>query len=123
MNRCINSLPASLALALAGLLALAPAVAPADTAAQGRVRNFPAKALRGKLVVQLPPDVLLNGQAARLSPGARIHDTRNMLVMSGGLVGQALVVNYLRDNHGLVHEVWILTPEEAAVKRPDPVAK
>ncbi|MDO9217085.1 MAG: hypothetical protein Q7U14_07415 [Lacisediminimonas sp.] len=81
-------------------------------------RTFPVKALRGKLVVQMPPDVQLDGNADRLSPGARIRDPRNMLVMSGALVGQPLVVNYLRDGTGLIHEVWILTADEAAEKRP-----
>ena len=74
--------------------------------------------LRGKLVVTLPPEVTLNGKPDRLSPGARIHDTNNLLVMSGGLINRELVVNYVRDGHGLIHEVWILTPQEAAMKRP-----
>ena len=40
-----------------------------------------------------------------------------MLVMSGAIVGQELVVNYTRESAGMVHEVWILTPEEAREKR------
>jgi len=86
--------------------------------AQGTPRTFPETALRGKLVVTLPPHVTLNGKPDRLSPGARIHDTGNLLLMSGGLVNQVLIVNYVRDGHGLIHEVWILTPQEAALKRP-----
>jgi len=39
-------------------------------------------------------------------------------VMSGGLLNRELVVNYVRDGHGLIHQVWILTPQEAAMKRP-----
>jgi hypothetical protein len=88
------------------------------SAAQGTPRTFPESALRGKLVVTLPPEVSLNGKPDRLSPGARIHDTSNLLVMSGGLINRELVVNYVRDGHGLIHEVWILTPQEAAMKRP-----
>jgi hypothetical protein len=56
--------------------------------------------------------------ADRLSPGSRIRATSNLLVMSASLVGQELTVNYVRDAAGLLHEVWILTPEEAAAKRP-----
>jgi hypothetical protein len=41
-----------------------------------------------------------------------------MLVMSGTLIGQELLVNYTRESAGMVHEVWILTPAEAALKRP-----
>jgi hypothetical protein len=81
------------------------------------VRNFPANALRGTLVVQQPPEVLLNGKTDRLSPGARIRDTHNMLVMSGTLIDQLLTVNYVRESAGMIHEVWILTEAEAAEKR------
>jgi hypothetical protein len=118
MNRCLKTFSAIFSIAACASLTLPLATFHTESAAQTLgVRNFPAKALRGKLVVQLPPDVLLDGQADRLSPGSRIHDTRNMLAMSGALVGQTLTVNYLRDGAGLIHEVWILTPEEAAEKR------
>jgi hypothetical protein len=33
------------------------------------------------------------------------------------LLNKKLVVNYVRDNTGLVHEVWILNAEEAKEKR------
>ena len=82
------------------------------------LRQFPAAAKRATLEVKTPPDVLLNGAPARLSPGARIHGPTNMLVMSGQMAGQRLVVNYLRDPQGLVHEVWILSEAEALQKRP-----
>ena len=118
MNRCLRSLLAPLALAIPALFPAAGLVVASAVAAQTLPRTFPAKALRGTLAVQAPPDVLLDGKADRLSPGARIRDTRNMLAMSGTLVGQTLVVNYLRDGTGLLHEVWLLTPEEAAEKRP-----
>ncbi len=82
-------------------------------------RNFPATALRGTLEVTVPPQVLLDGKTDQLSPGARIYNSNNMLVLSGSLVGQpALVVNYTREIGGAVHQVWLLTEAEAAVKRP-----
>ncbi len=77
-------------------------------------RPFPADALRGELVVTLPPEVLLNGQPSRLAPGARILDQRNLLQLSGGIVGQRLLVNYTLDSAGQPLTVWILTPAEAA---------
>ena len=86
--------------------------------AQTLTRQFPAKALRGKLVVQQPPWVTLDGKTAQLSPGSRIRNTNNTLVLSASLVGQELTVNYLRDGQGLLHEVWILNAVEAADKRP-----
>lgn len=79
-------------------------------------RPFPANALRGTLTVTQPPEVLLNGQATRLSPGARIRGADNLLQMSGSLVGQALLVNYTVEPTGGVHNVWILTADEAARK-------
>ena len=103
MPRCV--LKACLAAALPLLLATGAA---AQTS-----RPFPATALRGTLQVVQPPDVLVNGTADRLSPGARIRGNNNMLQMSGALVGVKLLVHYTREPSGLVHDVWILTAEEA----------
>jgi hypothetical protein len=103
MLRCV-SLAATVA--LAGLCA-GPAAAQAP-------RPFPATALRGELVVLQPPDVALNGRAARLAPGARIRGDNNLLQLSGALVKQRLVVNYTVDPSGLLLDVWLLTAEERA---------
>jgi hypothetical protein len=106
MNRC----------AFKVLLGLAvPALLATSVAAQ-TLRPFPATALRGELVVTQPPDVQLNGAPARLSPGSRIRGANNMLQMSASLAGQTLLVHYTREPAGLLHDVWILTPEEAARK-------
>jgi hypothetical protein len=77
-------------------------------------RSFPAQALRGELRITQPPEALMNGQAVRLAPGARIRDTRNMLAMSGALAGQPMVVNYTLDTLGLVLDVWVLNEIERA---------
>jgi hypothetical protein len=82
-------------------------------------RNFPQNALRGALVVREAPEISLNGRPARLAPGARIRDQSNAIEMPGPLLGARLLVNYTVDTLGLVKEVWILTPAEAA-KRPWP---
>lgn len=98
-------------------LAIAGAALGLLTVAQAQVaRQFPPQALRGEIVVIAPPEITLNGQAARLSPGSRIRAQDNMLALSGGLVGQKLRVNYTVDTLGLVHDVWILRPEEARVR-------
>jgi hypothetical protein len=122
MNRCIpcprrHFLPA-LSLSFLCALGVLSAISQAQTALQPGQREFPAKALRGSLQVIAPPNVLLNGQPARLSPGARIKGPTNTLVMSGSLVGSNVLVNYVRDMQGLVHEVWILTAQEARAERP-----
>ena len=93
---------------------LAAALACALPAAAQVQRNFPATALRGTLAITQPPEVLLNGAPARLAPGARIRGTDNLLVLSGGLIGQRFVVDYTVDIAGLVMDVWLLTPQEAA---------
>jgi hypothetical protein len=56
--------------------------------------------------------VLVNGEPARLAPAARIRGLNNMIVMSGALMGQRAVVNYVLDSPGLVQDVWILTDAE-----------
>lgn len=114
------------------LLALA-LCAPLLAAAQVQ-RNFPANALRGDLSLTNPPDVLLNGQPARLAPGGRLRDPNNMIVVSGSLQGQRFVAHYTIDTLGLVKDVWVLrkeesvglwprTPAEAAAWHFDPAAQ
>ena len=99
--------------ALAILLALAIAL---PVQAQ---RLFERNALRGELVVTAPPEVLLNGKPARLSPGARIRNARNLLQLSGTIIDQKLLVHYTLDGFGQIQNVWILTEAEVA-KRPWP---
>jgi hypothetical protein len=108
MNRCLQALPRRLAL-LALLFGLALS---ASAQAPQRIPPIPAHAQRGLLEITAPPEVLLGGQAARLSPGARIRGHNNLLVMSGALLGQPLPVRYVRDPQGLLHEVWLLTEAE-----------
>ncbi|MES2512028.1 MAG: hypothetical protein V4625_19045 [Pseudomonadota bacterium] len=113
MNRCTYVI-------LASFLAFTGAAA---TAQQGEdvkpnVRQFPKLAKRGELVITTPPDAVVDGKADRLSPGVRIRDTENRLVLSGTLINTRLPVRYVRDNTGLVHEIWVLNAEEARQKMP-----
>jgi hypothetical protein len=113
MNRCHHK-PAQLA--LAALLALPvsiAALAPSAAGAQEAIRReAPKDVVLGKMTVDLPPVILMDGKADRLSPGSRIRDTRNMLVLSASLTGQTLPVVYKRDAAGLVHDVWLLSADE-----------
>ena len=112
MNRCSPTpLLRRTLLALAGLGLCGVALA------QNAPRNFPASALRGTMVVTQPPIITMDGKAAQLSPGSRIKNADNLLVMSGSLVGQELTVNYTVESNGMVHDVWLLTEAEAAEKR------
>ena len=80
------------------------------------VRNFPETAMRGRLRVTYPPVVLMDGRPDRLSVGGLIRDTQGRAVLSATLAEQDLIVNYRRDGFGEIAEVWLLTPEEAALR-------
>lgn len=99
---------------LAAALAL-----PALAQAQQLQRNFPQTTLRGRIAVVQPPEITLNGQPARLAPGARIRGQDNMLILSASLAGQSpFVVNYTLDTLGLVKDVWMLRADEAKRRWP-----
>ena len=117
MNRCQSVLASRLSGFLLALLAATGLMSPPDAAAQLAVRQFPAAAKRGNLSVTAPPEVLINGRVERLAPGVRIHGLTNTLVMSTTLVGKTMVVNYTRENQGLIHEIWLLNQAEAALER------
>lgn len=131
MNRCAprHSSPLALLPLLAAALLGLPALAQTDQSTQAvqatsstepvkpNVRQFPAKAVRGEMVVLAPPVISIDGKRERLSVGARIRDANNHFTLSAPLLNKPLVVNYLRDNTGLVHEVWILNAEEVKEKR------
>jgi hypothetical protein len=118
MKRCTSQFLAAVlfAVASAGPLAL-PAGAQTEDA-RPSLRQFPDSAVRGVMQVLAAPDIAINGKPDRLSPAARIRDANNNLVLSGTISGQNLLVNYLRDNTGLVQQVWILNSEEARQKMP-----
>ena len=114
MNRCLQTLHTLLA-PVAVVLTLGYAQA------QDIIRQtIPGNAKLGVLQVTLPPEVLMDGKVDRLSPGARIRAENNMTVMSGALSGQQLLVAYVREPSGLLHEVWILNAAEraAVLQRP-----
>ncbi|MFM9424925.1 hypothetical protein RCH10_001358 [Variovorax sp. GrIS 2.14] len=129
MKRCKNSPNAHILIALCAVLAPAAALFTVDARAQAVPvpqtqfeaeaggRNFPIGTLRGKFMVLNPPEIKLDGDLERMSPGARVRSAQNMLVMPGAIVGQNLLVNYTRDASNLVSQVWILTPDEARADR------
>ncbi len=117
MNRCSRltaPLRAQGIALLVTLLALAAPLAHAQHTDLPRSPPIAAHAQRGVLRVVQPPEALLNGQPARLAPGARIRDRNNLLVVSGALLNQDVLVRYTVDTLGFVHEVWVLTDAEAA---------
>jgi hypothetical protein len=111
MNRC-NKMLARLLLAACAALAGLFITFPNAALAQGIERSAPKDVVLGRMLVTAPPQIKMDGKSERLSPGSRIRDLNNMLVLSGGIVGKDLPVVYRRDAAGLVHEVWMLTDEE-----------
>jgi hypothetical protein len=90
-------------------------VALAATAAFGQavMRDAPRDVKPAIIAVSAtPPIITVDGKPDRLSPGARVRDRNNMLVLSGALAGKTLYTVYKRDSAGLVHEVWLLNQEE-----------
>ena len=81
--------------------------------AQGLTREAPKDVTPAIMAVSAtPPIITVNGQPDRLSPGSRVRDLNNMLVLSGAMAGKTYYTVYKRDPSGLVHEVWLLTAEE-----------
>jgi hypothetical protein len=113
MNRCPRTLARLSLAACLALAALSSSFSPA-VLAQGIRREAPKDVVLGQMAVSLPPNITIDGKPDRLSPGSRIRDLNNMLVLSGGLAGKTFPVVYRRDAAGLVHEAWMLSPEEYA---------
>ncbi len=98
-------------------LAAAVAIAFALSASAQALRTFPPTALRGAVVFGEYPQVKLNGRATSLSPGARVRSQDNTIVIAATLAGSRMLVHYTLDTGGQqLRDVWILRPEEAAIK-------
>ena len=98
----------------AALAALQSSQATVD--GQSIQRNFPQRALRGKIVFGTPPFIQLDGNVTQMAAAYRVHGYNNLVLMSGQLIGVEGVVDYALDVNGQVYEVWLLTPAEAAKK-------
>ena len=84
-------------------------------AAWAQLRTIPAEAQRAYMRHVETNIVELNGQRTELAPGAQIRDAANRLIVPMSLPADSLV-KYRLDASGKVHEVWILTREEAEAK-------
>lgn len=97
---------------MAALLVAAAIAWPATTQAQAGMT--PQDLQYARLRVLQSPEILLDEQPARLSPGARIRHTSNLIALPASLTGQDLPVLFRREPGGLVHEAWVLREDEAA---------
>jgi hypothetical protein len=85
----------------------------ATAAVAQRAVPVPAEARLARMTLVEGNIVDIDGVRQQLAPGAQIRDESNRIIVSGALPPGSLVC-YLLDNAGLVHRVWILTPQEAA---------
>jgi hypothetical protein len=81
--------------------------------AQAQARTIPERAKVGDLRHVQETLVSINGMQLLLAPGAQIRDESNRLIVPTA-VPPGAKVKYLLDDQGLVHQVWILSPQEAA---------
>nr|PZN05005.1 MAG: hypothetical protein DIU74_02725 [Pseudomonadota bacterium] len=100
----------SLALLTAACLAAGPGWA--------QLRTIPEDAKRAEFTFVRQNIVLLDDKQYLLSPGALIRDTNNIIVLPT-MVPAKSPVKYQLDLYGMVHRVWLLSPEEAKRSEPD----
>jgi hypothetical protein len=102
---------------VASLLALAFAT---HAAAE---RNFPEQARRGDMKAYEYPSMKIGDKVYRLSPGSRIFNQHNLIIMPAALQIQAAPVMYTLDIRGDLASLWLLTGDEAArIAPPQPPA-
>ncbi|MGD9951721.1 MAG: hypothetical protein AB7S87_03960 [Burkholderiales bacterium] len=92
------------------LLAAAVAVLFA-AAVHAQLRALPAQAKAGKMRHVQESVVQIDGQLARLAPGAQIRDAHNRIVMPASVPADSLV-RYMLNAEGQVSAAWILAPQE-----------
>ena len=90
------------------------------TTATAQLRTIPKEAQYGEIRHLQSMYIELDGKPAQLSAGAQIRDTDNRLVLPTSLT-EKVQVRYLPDGAGLVHRVWILSPEEQKAAPPKPL--
>ena len=88
------------------------------SAALAQFRSIPKEAKRGEIRSLGQMDVEINGKKMRLSPGAQIRDTGNLLMVPTALPAGGARAKYLLDAQDMVFRVWLLSPQEIA--QPDP---
>lgn len=76
-------------------------------------RNLPKDARFGKLTAFTYPYASIGGKALRMSPGAKIYNEQNLIIMPAAMRQRAKVL-YRLDNAGSLSAIWLLTEHEAA---------
>ncbi|WP_025916826.1 hypothetical protein [Herminiimonas sp. CN] len=82
-------------------------------------RPFPANAKRGTMTPATYPAIIIDGKQRELSAGAQIFNTENTIEMPAALRGSKITVNFIENNQGQIHRIWMLNPQEAAKPLPE----
>ena len=82
-------------------------------AAYAQMRTLPKDAERGEVRHVQGMTIAIDGTERRLAPGAQIRDASNLIIVPTAIPSGALA-KYVVDAEGLVRQVWLLTPQEAA---------
>jgi hypothetical protein len=77
-------------------------------------RMFPPSAYRGELKAHEYPHYKIGSRSYRMSPGGRIFNQQNLIIMPVSLQEQTAQIMYAVDINGQLSAIWLLTPEEAA---------
>ncbi len=77
-------------------------------------RTFPEQAKRGELKAYEYPAMRIGDKVYRLSPGSRIFNQKNLIIMPASLQAQTAQVMYMLDMTGNLSRIWLLSDEEAA---------
>jgi hypothetical protein len=78
-----------------------------------QLRTIPDDAKRGVMRHVQETIVEIDGSQKRLSAGAQIRSASNLILVPSAVPPDS-DVKYRLDQEGLVRQVWLLTPQEAA---------
>ena len=76
-------------------------------------RNFPPTAIRGDMKAIKFPAMKIGDKAYRLSPGSRVYNKQNLIIMPVAVQNTPTPIMYTLDTRGDLAQVWLLTSEEA----------
>lgn len=80
------------------------------------LRQLPADVVVATMVANGGSIVLLDDQRVRLSPAAQVRGANNLIIVPASLYGTHAVA-VKQDFQGMVHRIWILSPDELAALR------
>jgi hypothetical protein len=81
-------------------------------------RIFPKGIKVGILNGSQVPDIVIDDKARNITPSTRIYGQDNLLVKTGSLPAEKLIVAYRDNEYGDVDRIWILTAEEIVEIKP-----